>query len=449
MDTTVLSPQQKEAFELYLQRKNIFITGAGGCGKTYFIRCIYQHAKDNHQEIQVCATTGCSALLLQCNAMTIHSWAGIGHGNGELDTYIYRIKTRPFLRNRWLRTKVLIIDELSMLSKKTLNLLDTIGREIRGNLNPFGGIQVIGSGDFFQLPPVGSRDDPDTIAFAFESSRWNQIFPYEIEFKTNYRQNDKSFLSILSQIRLGRLTRSKYNLLLKYINREKDTTHIQPAKLMPIKSKVERINKKELDKLDNEGMTFNIEYLDNPKKNRISNDKIKKELEFMEKYSNIERTLTLKIGAQVMCTRNLSIEMGIVNGTIARVEDFIWDSEIKEYKIKLKLSSGQYFSMPKTTFLCEKFSADDEIGIRQYPLILAWAVSIHKSQGLTLECAEMDIGKSIFEYGQSYVALSRVKSLEGLYLTEFEPTRIRVNPKVRDYYSRFTDKSDNSSLAQV
>src|SRR6056297_2763891 len=105
MDITDLSLQQKEAFDLYLQRKNIFITGAGGCGKTYFIRRIYQHAKDNHQEIQVCATTGCSALLLQCNAMTIHSWAGIGHGNGELDTYIYRIKTRPFLRNRWLKTK--------------------------------------------------------------------------------------------------------------------------------------------------------------------------------------------------------------------------------------------------------------------------------------------------------------------------------------------------------
>lgn len=425
------SEEQQKAYELFKKRENIFITGAGGCGKTYFIRQIYRNTA---RKIQVCATTGCAALLLQCNATTIHAWSGIGHGDGNPDTYLHKIITKPFLRTRWLTTEILVIDELSMLSKKILDLLDWLGKNIRKSPKPFGGIQVIGSGDFFQLPPVGNKEDPDTSAFPFESDKWSTIFPNEIEFKVNYRQSDKSFLSILNQIRVGRLTRSKYDLLCRYVKRENQNPHIRPAKLFPVKYKVNQVNARELAKLDTEEITFDVEKVIPLNGLKKPKSVIDKELDAMLKYSNIEPRLTLKVGTQVMCTRNVSIEEGIVNGTIAVVENITMRKG--EYIIILRLSSGRLYELSKVFTPCESLKTED-CGLKQFPLTLAWAVSIHKSQGITLECAEMDIGKSIFEYGQTYVALSRVKSLDGLYLTDFEPTRIRVNPKVKKYYEQF------------
>jgi ATP-dependent DNA helicase PIF1 len=164
-----LSNEQQLAFQKYTEGRNVFITGPGGTGKSELIRRIYQHASSRFKDIHVCALTGCAAILLNCKAKTLHSWSGIGLGNSPIDSLIKKIKGSKFLRALWKDTDILVVDEVSMLSLKLFNLLNEIGKVIRGNQKPFGGIQLVFSGDFFQLPPVGDYLEPDTQRFCFES----------------------------------------------------------------------------------------------------------------------------------------------------------------------------------------------------------------------------------------------------------------------------------------
>jgi ATP-dependent DNA helicase PIF1 len=164
-----LSPEQHIAFEKYKRGKNVFITGPGGSGKSALIKCIYQDAKNMKKNIQVCALTGCAALLLGCKAKTVHSWSGIGLGNGQPEHLVARVKSNKYSAASWKKTDILVIDEVSMLSLKLFDLLNKIGQSVRQYPRPFGGIQVIFSGDFYQLPPVGTHGEPDTSRFCFES----------------------------------------------------------------------------------------------------------------------------------------------------------------------------------------------------------------------------------------------------------------------------------------
>ena len=175
-----LSPEQQLAFNLFKQGKNLFITGPGGTGKTALIRLIVEYSKQNNLAIQVCAMTGCAAVLLNCNAKTLHSWAGIGLGKGRIDEQTEKIVRNKLKLKNWLSTNILIIDEVSMLSKKLLLLLDSIAKRAKKNpFTPFGGIQIIFSGDFYQLPPIGQKDEPDTSDFCFESPLWRILFNRE------------------------------------------------------------------------------------------------------------------------------------------------------------------------------------------------------------------------------------------------------------------------------
>ena len=171
-----LSREQLIAFDKYVKGDNIFITGPGGSGKSALIKIIHKHAYNKFKDIQVTALTGCAAVLLNCKAKTLHSWAGIGLGNGTTEQLITKIKKNKFAKALWKGTDILVVDEVSMLSLKLFNTLNEIGKSVRGNLKPFGGIQLIFSGDFFQLPPVGDKDDPDTQRFCFESDNWNTVF---------------------------------------------------------------------------------------------------------------------------------------------------------------------------------------------------------------------------------------------------------------------------------
>lgn len=456
-----LNQEQTTVFSHYLNGDNVFMTGAGGCGKTYLIRRIYKHATNTGRYVQVCATTGCAAILLQCNAKTIHSWAGIGLGNGDPDNYVSKIKTNRNKLRVWLSTQTLIIDELSMLSKKLFDLLDYIGRNIRKRNVPFGGIQVIASGDFYQLPPVSKVKNSEEGAFAFESENWTNIFPIEIELTNNHRQKDNKFLKALNEIRVGKITRSSYNLLKKYVGRERDDTEIEPARLLPTRNKVDFINQNKLECLEEQTYTFEAERKSEPisvdasnnvhtKKLRPSPSAIKQELDFMVKNGMFTVSLDLKQHAQVMCIINYDMDKGIVNGSIGKILEFLSTEEYQkkylpdieesqcldktEYPV-IQFVNGERIHMKPHTWLSERF-AEFGIGVRQLPLILAWAVSIHKSQGMTVDMAEIDVGRSIFECGQSYVALSRVRSLDGLYLTAFEPSKIKVNRKVKDFYEK-------------
>lgn len=436
-----LSREQQIAFDKYVQGDNIFITGPGGSGKSALIRLINQHAYSHFKDIHVTALTGCASILLNCKAKTLHSWAGIGLGNGTVEDMIVKIRRNKFAKALWKGTDILVVDEVSMLSLKLFHMLNDIGKAIRNNLKPFGGIQLIFSGDFYQLPPVGNKDEPDTQRFCFESDEWNSIFhrDNQIELRKIFRQSDEVYSTILNQIREGKIKRKSNDLLLEYVGRE-FAPHLvaEPTKLYPTKNKVEQINVSKMAALPGQVTEFLIHYkkdLEMTKSERemrqqFTDKEVQLELDFLVGNLMCEKEIKLKIGAQVMCIINIKSEQGdilICNGSQGIIVEYCPTTGCP----KVKYNNGIEMLMCRHTWVSEKIPG---IGVSQIPLILSWALTIHKSQGATLDAAEIDVGSGIFECGQTYVALSRVKSLEGLYLTSFDARRIRINKKVKEYY---------------
>jgi len=439
-----LSKEQQIAFDKYVGGNNIFITGPGGTGKSALIKMIYKHALNKFKDIHVTALTGCAAVLLNCKAKTIHSWAGIGLGNGTVEQLVTKIKKNKFSKALWKETDILVVDEVSMLSLKLFNVLNEIGKAIRGNLKPFGGIQLIFSGDFFQLPPVGDYLEPDTQRFCFESDDWNSVFhrDCQIQLVKIFRQTDDIYSTILNQIREGKIKRKSNDLLLQYVGRIVDPNLVaEPTKLYPTKNKVENINNLKMTELKGDGKQFNIKYLKdlemtkNERLRRVefSDKDIQVELDFLAGNLICDKELTLKIGSQVMCIINIQSDTGIevCNGSQGIVAAFC---EVTGCP-RVKFNNGIDRIMMRHIWASDKIPG---IGVSQVPLILAWALTIHKSQGATLDAAEIDVGSGIFECGQTYVALSRVKSLPGLYLTSFDAKRIRINKKVKEFYESLT-----------
>jgi ATP-dependent DNA helicase PIF1 len=435
-----LSKEQQLAFDKYVQGHNIFITGPGGSGKSALIKMINKHAYSQFKDIQVTALTGCAAVLLNCKAKTLHSWAGIGLGNGTIEELVTKIKKHKFAKALWRQTQVLVVDEVSMLSLKLFNMLNEIGKAVRGNFKPFGGIQIIFSGDFFQLPPVGDKDEPDTQRFCFESEEWNSVFlrDCQIQLIKIFRQTDEIYSSILNQIREGKIKRKSNDLLLQYVERPFAANLVaEPTKLYPTRNKVENINNTKMASLQGLEREFKIKYIkdiemtknERLKRLEYTDKDIQVELDFLAGNLICEKEMKLKIGSQVMCIVNIQSDTGIevCNGSQGIVTDFC------EFTLcpRVKFNNGLERVMVRHVWASDKIPG---IGVSQVPLILAWALTIHKSQGATMDAAEIDVGSGIFECGQTYVALSRVKSLEGLYLTSFDASKILINKKVREFY---------------
>jgi ATP-dependent DNA helicase PIF1 len=450
-----LSAEQEVAFNKYINKENIFITGPGGAGKTELIRKIYKHATANNKHIQVCALTGCAALLLRCKAKTIHSWSGIGLGAGTIDATVNKVSKNYFKRKMWRETRVLIVDEVSMMSKKIFEMLDLIGKTIKKSNKPFGGIQLIFSGDFYQLPPVGNKDEPETGQFCFESEVWLNTFTTanHIQLIKIFRQTDPVYSAILNQLREGRLKRSSVNILEKQVNKQVDNTGAiaMPTKLYPVRNKVEQINNGEMAKLTGDIKTYESQFLVNlpMSKNEeltratFTEDQIETELNYIQNNLICDHELQLKPGAQVMCVVNMELSNGTIlcNGSQGIV------TRINELKLPVvRYNNGAEFVMTPHVWQSENIPG---IGVSQIPLILAWALTIHKSQGATIDSAEIDVGSSVFECGQTYVALSRVKSLEGLYLTSFDINKIKINRKVRDFYAKINEAQQGALLQDV
>jgi len=434
-----LSDEQQLAYDKYIQKKNIFITGPGGTGKSTLIKLIKEDAIKRSINIQVCALTGCAAVLLQCKAKTLHSWASIGLGNGTIESILNKIVKNKKAVCLWREIDILVIDEISMMSQKIFELLDAIGKKLRKNRNPFGGIQLIFSGDFYQLPPVGNKDEPETSKFCFESEFWFETFKLEdhIQLKKIFRQNEGIYQKILNEIREGKIKRSSNNLLLENVNKKiPENILIKPTKLFPTRNKVDNINNNEMNNLSENQIEYEIKYHTNldiseqelQQKARYTKEDIENELKYLKSNLRCDEKLKLKIGAQVMCIVNKELPNGdmICNGSQGIV------IKIQENGLPvIKYQTGYEMIMDYHIWCSETIPG---IGVSQIPLILAWALTIHKSQGSTLDIAEVDVGEDIFECGQTYVALSRVKSLEGLYLTSFDVTKVKINKKVQDFY---------------
>ena len=446
------SEEQQQSFNKYIQGQNIFITGPGGTGKSALIRYIKQHADARCRIIQVCALTGCASVLLECKAKTLHSWSGIGLGKGSIENLIKKIQKNKHSKAAWRETEILVVDEVSMMSLKLFETLDAIGKSVRKDRRPFGGLQLIFSGDFYQLPPVGDKDDPDTCKFCFESELWFSTFPKQnhIQLKKIFRQNDPVYQTILNQVREGRLKRLTNDILLNQVDKTpSEELTIKPTKLFPTRNKVDSINTSEMDKLEGDQVEFKIKYhgdLEMTAKEKLQRmqftpEQIKIELQFLKGNLRCDEIIKLKIGSQIMCIVNIELTNGqmLCNGSQGIVVRFTHDGlPVIRFSRANSTNSSSGFEIPMTYHIWPSETIPG-VGVSQLPIILAWALTIHKAQGATLDIAEIDAGSSIFECGQTYVALSRVKSLEGLYLTSYDVKKIRVNKKVQDFYQLITN----------
>ncbi len=459
-----LSTDQQYAFAQFAAGKNIFVTGPGGTGKTRFIQFLVQFMESRGIPHQVCAMTGCAAVLLNCKAKTIHSWSGVRLAKGDAEDTIARVLHQRASVAAWKKPKVLIVDEVSMLSNKLFGILDHIGRAIFRVGRPFGGLQLVFTGDFFQLPPIGDDGDPTSGEFCFRHPRWATTFPSSqcIELRTFFRQQDPRYIRILQEIREGRVSEESVDTLRQRMVRP-DPTGVPPTQLFPLRAKVDSINSTCYGRLGHEEKSYlpivqtdAYQYVETGQPipaslltacHQLGAAVIDMEVSKLLDSLQTERTVRLKKGALVMCTANIDVENGICNGSQGTIVDFVEVTTALPPKPGDAQEAFRVTCVPVVQFLdgvqrrVGMFSRQSEeyptVVVSQIPLRLAWAVTIHKSQGATLDLAQIDIGKSVFEHGQSYVALSRVKTLDGLFLSDFDPEKIRANPQVVEFYRSF------------
>ena len=425
MDLNTLDIKQHLILEEFIKGNNVFMSGPGGTGKSYLINVIKHICLQSKKNFDITAMTGCAAVII--NGKTIHSWGGTGIiSSNDINHYIKKIIKNKKYTN-WIDVDVLIVDEVSMLSKKTFIILDKIAKRLRKNDKPFGGIQLVFSGDFYQLPPVNKdKSDIDASLYCFEADIWTETF-HTIHVLTKiFRQEGKVFSKLLNNIRIGTITKSNLEALKDRITPYKGT-EIIPTKLYPTNISVDHINNIEHEKLsDRYSKTFGVNVIipntEEINNNNLSESTIKKlSDDFVKNNDPIE----IRIGDQVMCTYNISEK--IVNGSRGVVVG------IEEYPIVKFLNNNTVEMRPIDLF-------DDNIPgliFKKVPLKYAWAITIHKCQGMTLDLCIMDLGSNIFEAGQIYVALSRVKSLEGLYLLNFDHTKIKTDKVVKDFYAQY------------
>lgn len=438
----MLNQKQLEVIEKLKTHQNVFITGGAGVGKSFLIEYISKHKTEifGHKKIGVTSTTGTSSILI--NGTTIHSYLGLGLGNNSVEKMYTFIIKRKHLRERWRELDVLIIDEISMLTAELFDKIEAIARQIRNKLKPFGNIQLVFSGDFFQLPPIGVSSG--NSQFCFQSPHWEKCIPKEnIMILTEIiRQEDKLFATALSKIRVGNIDDSVKELFSSTIGTHQKDDLIQPTKLYPLNSCVDYINEKEFTRA-----TRNIKKTQSegpPEDTRVYirefemyplkgvSPKIKENI--IEKYKNygiIPEQLELCIGCQVMLIQNLDLisegEQKLVNGCRGVVTRFVDDIPM------VKFTNGKELVIDWYTWEIEE--QDISFGrISQIPLKLAYAFSIHKSQGCTLDKVMINL-RNVFDYGMGYVALSRVKNLEGLYIEDIDWSKIMAHPEVIEYFN--------------
>ena len=419
----ILNEKQDEAFKAMINGKNIFITGPGGSGKSHVINLFVNYYKNNVENLEnklyVTSSTGLSSLLI--NGITINQYAGIGTGEKDVDYYVKNIQKKKPVRERWKNTDVLIIDEISMINSKLFEKLDIIAQKIRKNNSPFGGIQIICSGDFLQLPPVKSDE------FCFESFTWDITIEKIFYFDKIIRQNNIEFQNILNKIRIGNIDNDVKKVLETCRNRKLNNKDgIIPTLLFSKKDIVKTYNdakQQELIDNGNKTVSYNSEYIFSSKiKEEVKQDYIN----LINSQFNVQDNIVFSKYSQVMLNVN-NIDEGLANGSRGIIIDF---SE-KDNPI-VQFLNGKVLEIKKKDYKLEENK--DNITKKQIPLIHAWAITIHKAQGMSLEYIQTDIGKSIFEYGQAYVVLSRIKTLEGLSLIDIDYSKIKANPKVIKFY---------------
>ena len=422
-----MDDDQRRAVNLALSGKSFFLTGAGGTGKSYTIRSIIDSLNKDNRDVALTAMTGCAALLLGRGAKTLHSWAGIGLGKDSVDVILQKLKKSFKAKKGWQSADTLIIDEVSMMTPDLFDKLDLIGKSILRSDKPFGGIQVIAVGDMYQLPPVNKENNGSF--FVFESQTWKEVMKDAVVLSKIHRQSDPAFLKILDEARAGKLSQESIKILESRRTNAWKTLEIKPTLLFTKRADVDQINITQLQKCEGEDKVFRArtnktqKYLLGHSIDQVTEYAIDK----MDKSGAYVPELTLRKGAQVMLLSNKYIDFGLVNGSRGVVEGFT--EGLANYPM-VKFINGEILTVDPHTWPSEDVEGLER---QQIPLRLAYAVTIHKAQGATLDCALIDIGRNTFEYGQAYVALSRVKSLDCLYIWDLDPSAFRVHPKVEAF----------------
>ncbi|MBT4350017.1 AAA family ATPase [bacterium] len=385
--------KQSQALDILKMGHNVFLTGAAGSGKTYVLNQYIKLLKQNNVGVAITASTGIAATHL--NGMTIHSWSGIGIRDVLSKADIKALLEKAYLKKHFATTDVLIIDEVSMLQPSLLDLVNKVCKAFKKNEKPFGGMQVILSGDLFQLPPI-NRNKTATKYFT-ESQAWGEMKAYVCHLSEQYRHNDDQLSNALDAIRSNTICDKTLNPLHKRFKAVIDK-NIVATKLYTHNIDVDRINDQELLKIKNPIEVYTM-----------SSRGKKPLVETLIKNCLAPETLSLKKGATVMFVKN-NFELGYVNGTLGTIIGF---NDGENHPI-IETYSGKIITASPERWIIEE---DDKTlaEINQIPLRLAWAITIHKSQGMTLDAAEIDLSKS-FVPGMGYVALSRVRSLAGLRL---------------------------------
>ncbi len=414
---------QETALEILKTGENVFLTGAPGAGKTYVLNQYLDHLKNYGVEAAITAPTGIAASHI--GGMTLHSFFGIGIRESLSQYDIENLTEKKYLWERMKNLKVLVIDEISMLPPNLLNSIDAILKTFKFSTEPFGGIQTIFVGDFFQLPPVSKNCDENNGRFAFQSESWKDLDPKICYLETSFRQNDEVLKNILSEIRNGSVSEDSMNHFRgRYKKTPTGVSHI--TKLYTHNIDVDQINTQALSQLD--GVS---------KKYDANTKGPKKWTEKIFSSSLVLPTLELKLGALVFFIKN-NYEKGYINGTLGTIVDFdVFNVPIVE------THDGKRIKADRMDWHFEDADGAPKATVSQIPLRLAWAITIHKSQGMTLEAAEIDLSKA-FEPGQGYVALSRITGLSGLKLMGLNDTALSIDPDVLH-----NDKSMQASSSEL
>lgn len=423
---------QKEALDILKLGHNVYLTGPAGSGKTFLLNDYIGFLKSHGVSVGITASTGIAATHM--NGMTIHSWSGIGIRDQLADIELRALLTRKYLAKRFAKTKVLVIDEVSMLHAHQLDLVDRVCRFFKQNPAPFGGMQVILAGDFFQLPPINSKtkmsavptietdsspipqllngfdDNPETNQrhFVTGSNVWQNMNLRVCYLDEQYRHTDDRLTKILNEIRSNQADADTLGKLQERLGRD-ITNHANPTKLYVHNIDVDAINNAELAKINQPSEIYEMRSKGAPLL-----------VEILKKSCLAPENLVLKKDAAVMFIKN-NLEDGYVNGTLGRVIDF----DARGYPI-IKTEKRKIIAEPAQWIIEEE--GRTKAKIEQIPLRLAWAITVHKSQGMSLDAAEIDLGKTFVE-GMGYVALSRVRSLDGIKLMGINDLALRVNPE--------------------
>ncbi len=415
---------QLEALDILKTGANIFLTGEPGAGKTHTINTYIAYLRSHGVEPAITASTGIAATHI--HGQTIHSWSGIGI-NKHLSHYdIDRIASTEYIVRRIKKNAVLIIDEISMIDAATLDAVDRVCREVRQNEEVFGGMQVVLVGDFFQLPPISKHGD--VAYFAFEADVWKTMKPVVCYLTEQHRQSDRGYLSVLAAIRKNNYSEQHHDLIKKRKIAHADAAKQTITKLFSHNVNVDTINAHELEKLN--GIPNRFTMTTKGRETLVMN---------LQKGCLSPETLELKIGAVVMCTKN-NQQKGYVNGTLGEIRGF---EPGTKYPI-IETRKGERIVVEPADWVIEE-SGKIKASITQVPLRLAWAITIHKSQGMSLDAAVIDLG-NVFEYGQGYVALSRVKAFDGLHLLGWNARAFQVHPRILQEDSAFIRQSASAGV---